>query len=69
MERRAIGLVTSYDLSLAQIPEKRELKGHNVHFARQSAAEGLGFNDHLRPGKVEQSNALKIIRLIGIPVG
>ena len=35
VERRAIGLVTSYDLSLAQIPEKRELKGHNFHFARQ----------------------------------
>jgi DNA mismatch repair ATPase MutS len=61
-------MVTSHDLSLTEIPEKRELKGPNVHFAHLSSAEGLGFDYHLRAGKVEQSNALKIIRMIGIPI-
>jgi hypothetical protein len=68
VERRGIGLVTSHDLALTEISEKRELKGANVHFADLPTAEGLSFDYHLRPGKVEHSNALKIIRLIGIPL-
>jgi len=68
VERRAIGLVTSHDLALTEIAEKRELKGANVHFADLPTAEGLNFDYHLRPGKVEHSNALKIIKLIGIPL-
>jgi len=68
VERRAIGLVTSHDLALAEISEKHELKGSNVHFADLPTAEGLSFDYHLRPGKVQHSNALKIIRLMGIPL-
>ncbi len=68
VERQAIGLVTSHDLSLTEIPEKQELKGLNVHFAHLPATEGLGFDYHLRAGKVKQSNALQIIRMIGIPL-
>jgi hypothetical protein len=68
VERRAIGLITSHDLSLTEIPERPESKGLNVHFAHLPAVEGLGFDYHLRAGKVEQSNALQIIRMIGIPI-
>ena len=68
VERGAIGLVTSHDLALTEISEKRELKGDNVHFADLPTAEGLSFDYHLRPGKVEHSNALKIIRMMGIPL-
>ncbi len=68
VERGAIGLVTSHDLALTEIAEKRELKGANVHFADLPTAEGLSFDYHLRPGKVEHSNALKIIRMMGIPL-
>ena len=68
VERGAIGLVTSHDLALTEISEKRELKGANVHFADLPTAEGLSFDYHLRPGKVERSNALKIIRMMGIPL-
>ena len=66
VERQAIGLVTSHDLSLAEIPEKPELRGANVHFTDSPFDEGLRFDYRLRPGKVVRSNALKIIRLIGI---
>jgi MutS domain V len=68
VERRAIGMVTSHDLSLTEVPEKQELKGLNVHFAHLPTGEGLGFDYHLRAGKVMQSNALQIIRMIGIPI-
>jgi DNA mismatch repair ATPase MutS len=68
IERRAIGLVTSHDLALTEIPNKIELKGANVHFADVPTAEGLSFDFHLRPGKVDHSNALKIIKMMGIPL-
>jgi DNA mismatch repair ATPase MutS len=68
MERGAIGLVTSHDLALTEIAEKRELNGANVHFADVPAAEGLSFDYHLHSGKVEHSNGLKIIRLMEIPL-
>jgi len=32
------------------------------------AAEGLSFDYRLRPGKVDHSNALKIIKMMGIPL-
>ncbi len=68
VERGAVGLVTSHDLALTEIADKRELKGANVHFADLPTAEGLSFDYQLRPGKVEHSNALKIIRMMGIPL-
>ena len=68
VERQAIGLVTSHDLALTEIAEKPELKGANVHFADLPTAEGLSFDYQLRPGKVEHSNALKIIKMMGIPL-
>jgi len=68
IERQAIGLLTSHDLALTEIAEKSELKGANVHFADLPTAEGLSFDYHLRPGKVQHSNALKIIKMMGIPL-
>lgn len=66
VRRGAIGLVTSHDLALTEIPEKPELNGANVHFADLPTADSLSFDYRLRPGKVEHSNALKIIRMMGI---
>ena len=68
VDRRAIGLVTSHDLALTEIAEKPELMGSNVHFADLPTGEGLNFDYHLRRGKGEHSNALKIIRMMGIPL-
>jgi DNA mismatch repair ATPase MutS len=68
VERGSIGLVTSHDLALTEIAEKPELKGTNVHFADLPTTESLSFDYHLRPGKVEHSNALKIIKMMGIPL-
>ena len=68
VERGAIGLVTSHDLALTEIADDHPLKGANVHFADLPKAEGLSFDYHLRPGKVQNSNALEIIRMMGIPL-
>ena len=68
VDRRAIGLVTSHDLALTEIAEKSEIKGANVHFTDSSTDDAVHFDYRLRPGKVDHSNALKIIKLIGIPL-
>jgi DNA mismatch repair ATPase MutS len=68
VERHAVGLVTSHDLTLAEIAEKPCLRGANVHFSDKPSVEGLSFDYCLRPGKVDHSNALKIINMMGIPL-
>ncbi len=68
VERRAVGLVTSHDLALTEIAEKRDLAGTNVHFSDTPTAEGLSFDYLLRKGKLDHGNALKIIQMVGIPL-
>ncbi|MGB6876615.1 MAG: hypothetical protein WBD87_11320 [Candidatus Acidiferrales bacterium] len=66
-EHRAIGLVTSHDLALAEIGEIQELKGANVHFTDLTTNDGLmTFDYRIRRGKLEHGNALKIIKLVGL---
>jgi len=68
VERRAVGLVTSHDLALTEIAEKRALAGANVHLSDTPTAEGLSFDYRLRKGKLDHGNALKIIQMVGIPI-
>ena len=68
VERPAIGLVTSHALTLAEIAQKQGLRGANVRFSDQPTADGLSFDYRLRPGKVDHSNALKIINMMEIPL-
>lgn len=64
----AIGLVTTHDLTLTEIVD--ELKGPavNVHFEDQVEGDKLVFDYRLRPGVVQKSNALGLMRAIGLPV-
>jgi DNA mismatch repair ATPase MutS len=39
-----------------------------VHFADRYDAGGLAFDYHLRPGPVKTSNALELMRSIGLDV-
>ncbi len=68
VERHAIGMVTSHDLALTEIAEKRSLAGVNVHLADTPTAKGLSFDYRLRTGKLAHGNALKIIQMVGIPI-
>jgi|SRR5579862_6265334 len=64
LDRGAIGLLTTHDLALTKIAD--ETHGRNVHLADSSDAGGLNFDYTLRPGVVQQSNALAIVQLLGI---
>jgi hypothetical protein len=68
VERGAIGLVTTHDLALAQIAEGLGLRAANAHFEDRLEDGKLLFDYRLQPGVVETSNALNLMRSIGLDV-
>jgi hypothetical protein len=65
--RGAIGLVTTHDLALAHIAET--LPGAiNVHFEDHIEDGEVRFDYRLRPGVVTRSNALELMRAVGLEV-
>lgn len=64
--RGAIGLVTTHDLALTEIASCDGLRGVNVHFADSGDSRALEFDYRLRPGLLSSSNALNLVRLLGI---
>jgi DNA mismatch repair ATPase MutS len=64
----AIGLATTHDLALSELAKARAPRADNVHFADRYDAGGLAFDYRLRPGPVKTSNALELMRSIGLDV-
>jgi hypothetical protein len=64
----AIGLVTTHDLALAQIAEGLGPRAANAHFEDRLEDGKLIFDYRLQPGVVETSNALNLMRSIGLDV-
>jgi hypothetical protein len=64
----AIGLVTTHDLSLAQIAEALAPRGVNVHFEDRLVDGQMHFDYRMHPGVVRHSNALALMRAIGLDV-
>jgi DNA mismatch repair ATPase MutS len=63
----AMGAVTTHDLTLADADDLMEA-AVPVHFTETvgSPAEGLSFDYRLRPGIARSTNALKLLRLVGL---
>ena len=68
VERGALGLMTTHDLALAQIAEEIRPPGANYHFEDQILNGKMSFDYRLRPGVVQKSNALELMRLVGLDV-
>ena len=68
VERGAIGLITTHDLALAEIAEALGPRGHNVHFEDQLVDGRMSFDHLLRDGVVTRSNALALMRAVGLDV-
>ena len=68
VERGAIGLVTTHDLALAQIAEGLGPRAANAHFEDRLEDGKLIFDYRLQAGVVETSNALNLMRSIGLDV-
>ncbi|MGH9420936.1 MAG: MutS-related protein, partial [Thermoanaerobaculia bacterium] len=68
VERGAIGLATTHDLALAQIAEEMGARAANVHFEDQIEDGRVTFDYRMQPGVVKKSNALELMRAVGIDV-
>ncbi len=65
----AIGLFTTHDLALAEVAGRLGPSVRNVHFADHVGPDGrLAFDYTMRPGVVRQSNALALMRAVGLDV-
>jgi hypothetical protein len=68
VERGAIGLVTTHDLALTHIADDLGERGANVHFEDHLEDGRMRFDYRMRPGVVEKSNALELMRAVGLDV-
>jgi hypothetical protein len=63
-----IGLITTHDLALADIVDSMEALAANVHFEDQIADGQIHFDYRMRPGVVRKSNAIELMRSVGLEV-
>src|SRR5436190_16521631 len=68
VQRGALGLMTTHDLALTRIVEEMEPRGQNFHFEDQLQNGRMSFDYRLRPGIVEKSNAIELMRSVGLDV-
>lgn len=68
VQRGAIGLVTTHDLALAEIVPSFNGAATNVHFEDHLEGGEIRFDYHLRSGVVTRSNALALMRAVGLEV-
>jgi hypothetical protein len=68
LARNAIGLVTTHDLSLAGVANELAPAAANVHFEDRLENGRLVFDYRMRTGVVERSNALDLMRAVGLEV-
>ena len=67
-ELGAIGLITTHDLALAEIVNSLGTGAANFHFEDRLENGKLSFDHRLAPGIVKTSNALDLMRSIGLDV-
>ena len=68
VEKGALGLVSTHDLALTAIPEEIGPQAMNCHFEDHLEEGRLHFDYKLYPGIVQTSNALPLMRSIGLEV-
>jgi hypothetical protein len=68
VDRGAVGLVSTHDLALAKIADDLGTRGSNVHFDDHLEGDRVVFDYRMRPGVVTRSNALALMRSVGIEV-
>jgi hypothetical protein len=64
----AIGLVTTHDLALTELVPQLGPRAANVHFEDRIEGGRMVFDYRMREGVVERSNALALMREIGLDV-
>jgi hypothetical protein len=68
LERGAIGLVTTHDLALTSIAAALAPAAVNVHFDDWFEGGEMRFDYRMKPGPVTRSNAIALMRAVGLDV-
>jgi DNA mismatch repair ATPase MutS len=68
LDRGAIGLITTHDLALTAIADALAPHADNVHFEDWFEGGDMRFDYQMKPGKVTRSNALALMRAVGLEV-
>jgi hypothetical protein len=68
VEQGAIGLLTTHDLALTHIADLLAPQVANVHFEDHFENGAMTFDYRMRPGVVQKSNALELMRSLGFKV-
>jgi hypothetical protein len=68
LEKGSIGVVTSHDLALSDLEEATEGRVRNVHFEEHVVEGRMSFDYKLKAGVVSTTNALRLMKLVGIAV-
>jgi hypothetical protein len=68
VNRGAVGLVTTHDLALADIAGSLGERAANVHFEDHIEDGKIRFDYVMRPGVVRKSNALELMRSVGLEI-
>jgi hypothetical protein len=66
VERGAVGLLTTHDLALAEVVGDLGVHAKNVHFSDWFEGGEMRFDYRMRPGVVRTSNALELMRALGL---
>lgn len=68
LAKGAIGAVSSHDIGLSDLEGESGGRVRNVHFQELVEGEKMTFDYKLKPGVVTSSNALRLMKVIGIDV-
>jgi len=68
VERGAVGLITTHDLALADIASALGERAANVHFEDRIEDGRIIFDYIMRPGVVQKSNAIELMRSVGLEI-
>lgn len=68
VEQGAIGIVTTHDLALTEVAKLLDGAVRNAHFEDQIERDEMHFDYKLRDGVVTKSNALELMRRMGLKV-
>jgi hypothetical protein len=69
LDQRAIGLITTHDLALTKVADDLAPHAINVHFEDTFEAGEIHFDYRMKPGPVTRSNAIALMRAVGLDVG
>ncbi len=63
-----LGLLTTHDLELAALADENPELIKNYHFADQIENDRISFDYKLKPGVSTSTNALALMKIVGIDV-